>query len=148
MSPTDPTPTPAARGAKPVQREHAFPRSRRLTGEGTFGEVMSGRAKVLTPYFAAHTNPTPRAYSRLGLSVSRKVGKANVRNHIKRMLREAFRLGSPAWDAPYDVVLIVKPHLPLELVQYRNALDGALAELHALWMKRQERKNRKPIEES
>ena len=50
-----------------------------------------------------------RPYARLGLSVSRKVGKATKRNRWKRLIREAFRLTRRR--LPQGVDLIVIPRL-------------------------------------
>lgn len=49
-------------------------------------------------------NDLPR--SRLGLSVSRKVGGATVRNRWKRRLREAFRLNRSALPVGLDIVVV------------------------------------------
>jgi ribonuclease P protein component len=45
-------------------------------------------------------------YSRFGISVSKRVGKAVVRNRIRRILREILRLTQlpPGWD----IILIVR----------------------------------------
>jgi ribonuclease P protein component len=45
-------------------------------------------------------------WSRLGLSVSRKVGGAVVRNQWKRLLREAFRLHRAQLPAGVDFVVV------------------------------------------
>ncbi len=50
--------------------------------------------------------PNGLAYPRLGLSVSRKVGKAVVRNRWKRLLREAFRLSRQQLPVGIDLVVI------------------------------------------
>lgn len=44
--------------------------------------------------------------SRLGITVSTKLGKAVVRNRIKRRLREVYRLSLPHLKPGYDVVLV------------------------------------------
>ena len=49
--------------------------------------------------------------TRVGLIVSKRVGKAHVRNRVKRMLRAAFRDLLPAMPAGFDVVIICRPGL-------------------------------------
>lgn len=51
--------------------------------------------------------PSGLPFTRCGFSVGKKVGKAVVRNRVKRRLREIARLSSikPGWD----IVLIARP---------------------------------------
>jgi ribonuclease P protein component len=52
---------------------------------------------------------------RLGLSVSKKLGGAVVRNRVKRLLREAFQVSREQLAEEYDLVVIARPQL-IELV--------------------------------
>ena len=47
-------------------------------------------------------------HPRLGVTVSRRVGNAVVRNRYKRRLREIFRLHKRQFGEAHDVVIIVK----------------------------------------
>jgi ribonuclease P protein component len=68
--------------------------------------------------------------ARLGLSVSRRVGGAVVRNHVKRLLREAFAVERERIPAGTDVVVIARSGAA-ELAE-RDGLHGIQAALREL----------------
>jgi len=64
--------------------------------------------KVHCPHFVLYALENGLRYHRLGITVSRKIGKAVVRNTIKRRLREVFRTNKPRSDVTFDLVLNVR----------------------------------------
>jgi ribonuclease P protein component len=103
--------------------DHSFPQSVRLKTPAQFKAVYDRKRSVgdgvLVVYAAANGLPHPR----VGLSVSRKVGNAVVRNRWKRLLREAFRLNRHALPAGLDFILIPRSG------QTEPTLDGVVASL-------------------
>lgn len=56
-----------------------------------FKRVFEQGAKISSKYLVIYARPNGLTYSRLGLSISKKIGNAVVRNRLKRRLREALR---------------------------------------------------------
>jgi len=87
---------------------HAFPREARLRTRSDFRRVLSKGLRIHTRHFILYVLSTTDETCRLGVTVSRKVGNAVVRNRIKRCVREAFRLELRSGEQPYDLVVIAK----------------------------------------
>jgi ribonuclease P protein component len=87
-----------------------FPKSARVRKRGAFVEIQrdgkktSGKALLL--FMHAQKKPGP---ARLGITVSKRVGGAIVRNRVKRLVREVFRLNPTWFPAGRDLVLVARP---------------------------------------
>ncbi|HBH28925.1 MAG: ribonuclease P protein component [Desulfofustis sp. PB-SRB1] len=55
-----------------------------------------------------------RGFSRIGISVNRKIKGAVTRNRIKRICRESFRLNPESFPAQADIVIAVRPDFSLQ----------------------------------
>jgi ribonuclease P protein component len=93
-------------------RSEALPKERRLAKRREFVHVYDTGRKQFSRYtvlfFAANGLP----HSRIGITATKKLGKANVRNRLKRWTREIYRrqrepLGIDA--QALDIVVNVKP---------------------------------------
>lgn len=66
---------------------------------------------------------------RLGMSVSRKVGKAHERNRLRRLYREAFRLTRSEMPVGIDLVLIPRTSQAPPLEELKRALPRLVRQL-------------------
>ncbi len=90
---------------KPPKRDH------RLLSNRQFRAVYDRGQKFNTPFFSAFFLSTEHGLQRFGLTTTRKIGNAVLRNRCRRRLRELFRLRDLASleGIGFDVVLNVKP---------------------------------------
>jgi len=85
-----------------------------------YRQGSSTASRFLVLYSFKRPAETDAEGPRLGLSVSKKLGGAVVRNRVKRLLREAFQGCAGHLSEEYDLVVIARPHL-LELVARESA---------------------------
>lgn len=84
------------------------------------GRAHANRHMVL--YVFDRNDKVEGSGMRLGLSVSRKIGGSKERNHVRRLLKEAFWSVSGLDSSGRDFVLIARPEIG-KLVESRG-LDG------------------------
>ncbi len=104
--------------AEPFVPDFPFPKSARILRRADFRRVYEQGLRFSGPVFSAfclqNDNPKRPPGARFGFTVPRAIGKAVVRNGIRRRLREAVRLegggAGPRWD------IVINPR--------RNAADA------------------------
>lgn len=123
-----------AEGASPAKADERFPKALRLLTRREFLQVQEGGQKIPSDCLLALVKRNGRAYSRLGLTISSKVGNAVVRVRLRRHLREVFRKRRQQWPPGLDVVLVARTSAaqasPADLTR---AFDGVTRKLQRLF---------------
>ena len=109
--------------------EFSFPKSHHLRRPSDFRTVYGRGHKKHSRGFIVFRAPTNQDHIRLGLSISKKRGGAILRNRLKRLVREAFRLHWKAWRLEgHDVVVVAKKAAAgLSLCEVTSDLTGSFA---------------------
>ena len=94
-------------------RPEALPKEKRLAKRREFVRVYETGRKVFSRYSVLFFSANGLPFSRIGITATKKAGKANVRNRLKRWTREVYRrqrepLGIDARSL--DLVVNVKPN--------------------------------------
>jgi ribonuclease P protein component len=104
-----------------MERRHRLTRSRQFQEVRRRGRSWSHPLLVLL----ASGNNLP--YSRFGFLVGKRIGKAVMRNRVKRWMREAMRSQLADVLPGWDVVLIARaPIVRADLSNIKQALDSLL----------------------
>lgn len=74
-----------------------------------FDQVYNHRRSVADRLLVLYVMRNNLPECRLGISISRKVGKAVVRNRIRRLIKEQIRLMESHIAPGYDLVLVARP---------------------------------------
>ena len=102
-------------------RPEALPKDIRLAKRREFVRVYESGQKVFSRYSVLFFAGNELPHSRIGITATKKLGKANVRNRLKRWTRESYRRQREplALDGQaLDIVVNVKP----------NAADASFAD--------------------
>ena len=84
-----------------------FTRHHRLTKRSDFDLIFQRGRVVADATLVIHGIHSETARSRIGISISKKVGNAPTRNRWKRLIREAYRLQQH--QLPNHLQLVVRP---------------------------------------
>jgi ribonuclease P protein component len=109
---------------------YRFTKTDRLRRRREFLHVQKLGRRRRGRVFVVIAAPRDDDLVRLGVTVSRKVGNAVVRNRIKRLAREAFRLDRHTYPRSLDLVVVATQAAPgATLGELRRELAGAVRAL-------------------
>ena len=112
-------PTSQANSGSPV----SFPKAVRLRKSEEFKAVYSIRQSGADGLLIVNGRSNGLSFARMGLTVSRRVGNAVVRNRWKRCLREAFRQIRSRLPA-LDIVVTPRPNATPNVAEAMRSLES------------------------
>lgn len=116
--------------AAPLSRSlggERLPKSRRIRKRPEFLRLQRVGRRRAGRRFVVITEPVRTGGSRIGITASRHVGGAVVRNRVKRLVREFFRRHQHRIMPPQDVLVIARPAAAsADYADVKRELAGAL----------------------
>ena len=102
-----------------------------LTKPGQYELVYNKGNSWVDSLMVVKALPNGLDFSRYGFSVSKRVGKAVIRNRVKRLLREILRL-TPL-EAGWDIIFIARPvAAAADYIKLRKSVKGLLSRARLL----------------
>lgn len=101
-----------------------------LTKNYEFHRLYSKGRSAATPWLVVYVRKTKRQRNRIGFTVSTKLGKAVVRNRVRRRLREIYRLHESSIQKGTELVVVARVRaVHATYPQLENAFLSACAKL-------------------
>lgn len=88
--------------------DYSFTKTDRILKRHQFRYLYNHGKKIQNNHFLVFYCENDQERTRLGITVSKKVGKAPSRNRVKRIIREFFRTNRKSITGKWDINIIAK----------------------------------------
>ena len=119
--------------SNPIDRTDRFPPERRVKSRSDFVRLQSGSRRVHTPHFVILLGLRDAGETRVGITVTRKIGCSVERNRVRRLVREVVRKNLALFPIGHDVIFIGRSGSPgLDYATVLAEVEGARGAMHAV----------------
>lgn len=87
--------------------EHIMKFSSALKLNHIFRRLYSTQGQA-NSYLVLYARKNRTGSNRVGITVSKKLGKAHIRNRVRRRFREVYRLNEDAFQPGWDIVVVAR----------------------------------------
>ena len=92
-----------------MAHDQRFRKHERLRSRSDFAQVFARKCSVGDGALVVYVATNGLTWSRLGLTVGKRVGGAVRRNYVRRRIREAFRRKKADLPKGYDIICVALP---------------------------------------
>jgi len=89
-------------------RSFTLPKKLKIKKAGEFQKLYSDGRSIAGRYLILYFQKREDGPTRAAFAAGKKLGKAHVRNRLKRLLRETFRLNRHQLCSGYDLILLAR----------------------------------------
>lgn len=108
-----------------------FPKTARLLSKVHYQRVSRSGNRFFGDFVTIDYYTGESKTPRLGITVSRRFGKAHERNRFKRVVREAFRLALPSLPKNLEINVLPKGPLPSSPASVSKDIHSLLGKVNA-----------------
>jgi len=110
--------------------DEGFSRELRVCTREAFDRVFQAKVYAADEVLVMHATENGMSHSRLGISVSRKLGHSVLRNRWKRLIREAFRRTRRDFPTGLDCVVRPRKGAQPDFHSIRRSLPQLAQQIH------------------
>jgi len=119
-----------------------FRKHQHLRKPAEFDRVFQARCSASNDVMVVYAAGNDLDTTRLGISVSKRVGPAVDRTYTRRRIREAFRRNKQAIPAGFDIVCIARPEAKHREADVVGSLVALTAQAAKRWKERARRQHK------